>query len=136
MVKFGGSVHPERTPNPCCQDFTMRCSVSMPVMANAWRSASKRAMTLPRVHAQLDDLERDAAADQFFLLGYIGRKRMISGVVHDAAEFLAKTSPKQQIKYGFEEGLVPARLPLLRRHNPAVRSRPAGSLTAAAIMIT
>src|SRR5439155_1212957 len=82
---------------------------AMPVMANAWRSASKRAMTLPRVHAQLDDLERDAAADQFFLLGYIGRKRMISGVVHDAAEFLAKTSPKQQIKCGFEEGLVPVR---------------------------
>ena len=31
------------------------------IIASACRSASKRAMTCLRVHAQLDDLERDAA---------------------------------------------------------------------------
>ena len=40
-------------------------------MARACRSASKRATTCLGVHAQLDDLERDAAADRLGLLGHI-----------------------------------------------------------------
>ena len=39
--------------------------------ARAWRSASKRAMTCLGVHAQLDDLERHAAADRLLLFGHI-----------------------------------------------------------------
>ena len=41
------------------------------IMASAWRSASKRAMTSLRVHARLDDLQRDAAAHRLRLLGHI-----------------------------------------------------------------
>ena len=36
------------------------------IIASAWRSASKRAIDLLGVHAQLDDLERDAAATGSF----------------------------------------------------------------------
>ena len=41
------------------------------IIASACRSASKRATTCLRVHAQLDDLERDAAAHRFLLLGHV-----------------------------------------------------------------
>ena len=41
------------------------------IIARAWRSASKRAMTCWRVHARLDDLERDLAADRLLLLGHV-----------------------------------------------------------------
>ena len=41
------------------------------ISASAWRSASNRAMTLFGVHAQLDDLERDAAANRLLLFGHI-----------------------------------------------------------------
>ena len=41
------------------------------IIARACRSASKRAMTCLRVHARLDDLQRDAAADRLGLLGDI-----------------------------------------------------------------
>ena len=41
------------------------------ISASAWRSASKRAMTCLRVHAQLDDLEGDLAADRLVLLGHV-----------------------------------------------------------------
>jgi hypothetical protein len=40
-------------------------------MARAWRSASNRATTCLGVHAQLDDLERDAAAHRLGLFGDI-----------------------------------------------------------------
>ena len=41
------------------------------IMASACRSASKRAMTCSRVHARLDDLERDLAAHGLRLLGHV-----------------------------------------------------------------
>ena len=41
------------------------------IIARAWRSASKRAMTWRGVHARLDDLERDLAADRLLLLGHV-----------------------------------------------------------------
>ena len=41
------------------------------IIARAWRSASKRAITWPGIHAGLDDFERDAAADRRLLLGHV-----------------------------------------------------------------
>ena len=41
------------------------------ISASAWRSASKRAITCLGVHAQLDDLERHAAAHRLLLLRHI-----------------------------------------------------------------
>ena len=41
------------------------------ISASACRSASKRAITCRRVHARLDDLERDPAADRLGLLGHV-----------------------------------------------------------------
>ena len=41
------------------------------ISASACRSASKRAITSLRVHARLDDLERDLAADRLLLLGHV-----------------------------------------------------------------
>ena len=41
------------------------------IIARACRSASKRAMTCAAVHAGLDDLERDLAADRLLLLGHV-----------------------------------------------------------------
>ena len=41
------------------------------ISARAWRSASKRASDLAGVHAGLDDLERDRAADGLLLLGHV-----------------------------------------------------------------
>ena len=41
------------------------------IMARACRSASKRAMTCLRVHARLDDLQSDLAADRLCLLGHV-----------------------------------------------------------------
>ena len=39
-------------------------------MASACRSASKRAIDLPRVHPRLDDLQRDGPLDRLGLLGH------------------------------------------------------------------
>ena len=39
------------------------------IIARAWRSASKRAIDLPGVHARLDDLQGDPTADGLGLLG-------------------------------------------------------------------
>ena len=41
------------------------------ISARACRSASKRAITCRRVHARLDDLQRDAALDRLGLLGHV-----------------------------------------------------------------
>ena len=41
------------------------------ISARACRSASKRAIDLPRVHARLDDLQGDLAADRLRLLGHV-----------------------------------------------------------------
>ena len=49
------------------------------IMARACRSASKRAIDLPGVHAGLDDLQGDLAPDRLLLLGH----------VHDAHAALA-----------------------------------------------
>ena len=44
------------------------------IIARAWRSASKRATTWRRVHARLDDLQGDLAADGLGLLGDVDRR--------------------------------------------------------------
>jgi hypothetical protein len=45
------------------------------IIARAWRSASKRATTARVVHAWLDDLQGDAAADGRRLLGQEDRAK-------------------------------------------------------------
>ena len=80
------------------------------ISASAWRSASNRAMTLLRVHAQLDDLEGDAPPDRLLLLGHVN---------HAAAAFadlLQQLVTADAVAGLFGDGKIEKNCPLGRRH--------------------
>ena len=93
------------------------------ISASACRSASKRAMTCSRVHAELDDLERHAAAHRLLLLGHVNDAAAAFADFFQqlvAANFAILSDP-DAFEEGFEGSGVVIGLLMLREKIPPLR---------------